>query len=93
LTKLRLYDIFYVDRVANVEVKMVKKVHAIYDGKVLQPEEPVDLTPNTRVELTIKFVKNEKTKSISFLKTARSIKLVGPPDWATRFEEYLYGQL
>jgi hypothetical protein len=32
---------------------MVKRVSAIFDGKALLPDEPVELKPNTRVVLTI----------------------------------------
>lgn len=32
---------------------MSRTVHARFDGKVFQPEEPVDIAPNTRVEVTI----------------------------------------
>lgn len=75
----------------NKNIKPSKKFHAVFDGKVLKLEEPVNLIPNTRVELTIKLVKPEAPKSVSFLKTACSIGLEGPKDWSARFEEYLYG--
>ena len=28
-------------------------LHAVYDGEVLRPEEPVQLEPNTRVRVTV----------------------------------------
>ena len=70
---------------------MIKTVHAIYDGKVLRPEEPVDLEPNTHVRIAIEKIESEKAKTNSFLQTARSLSLEGPADWSTRLEEYLYG--
>lgn len=70
---------------------MGKTLHAIFDGEVLKMEEPVDLAPNTRVRLTIESEELEEKKSLSFLKTARSLKLNGPSDWSARFEDYLYG--
>ncbi len=32
---------------------MTKTLRAIFDGKVLRPEEPVDLTPDTRYVVTV----------------------------------------
>jgi len=69
---------------------MVKTLNAIFDGKALQPEEPIDLLPNTHVRIKIEVTEKEDRKSNSFFKTARSLKLKGPSDWSARFEEYLY---
>ena len=71
---------------------MTKTLHAIYDGKVLRPEEPLDLKPNIRVRLTIDVLELETPKRRSFLQTARSLKLEGSSDWSVRFEDYLYGK-
>ena len=70
---------------------MVIKLNAIFDGKVLLPEESVNLKPNTRVRLIIESAEPEVNRSLSFLNTARSIELDGPSDWSARLEEYLYG--
>ena len=70
---------------------MTKILHAIYDGKVLHPEEPVELEPDTRVRITIEPTEISKKKVYSFLRTAQSLKLEGPVDWSARFEDYLYG--
>ena len=71
---------------------MTKTLHALYDGKVLRPEEPLDLKPNIRVRLTIDVLEVERPKRRSFLQTARSLKLEGPSDWSVRLEDYLYGE-
>lgn len=70
---------------------MIKTLYAVFDGKVLHPEEPVELKPSSRVRLTIESAEASRTKSCSFLQTARSLNLAGPADWSARFEEYLYG--
>ncbi|NMG82610.1 MAG: hypothetical protein GIS02_00170 [Methanosarcinales archaeon] len=70
---------------------MIKAVHAIFDGKVLHPEEPVDSEPNTHVRIAIEIIEPVKPKVSSFLQTARSLRLEGPADWSARFEDYLYG--
>ena len=69
---------------------MVKILDAVYDGTVLRPVEPLLLEPNTRVRITIETESGEQ-KQASFLQTARSLQLEGPPDWSTNLDEYLYG--
>jgi predicted DNA-binding antitoxin AbrB/MazE fold protein len=70
---------------------MIKAVHAIFDGEVLRPEEPVDLEPNTHVRIAIEIIEPVKPKVSSFLQTARSLRLEGPADWSALLEDYLYG--
>ena len=68
------------------------KLKATFDGEVFRPEEPVSLSPNTQVRITVELATpSSGRKKKSFLDTARSLKLQGPPDWSSRFEEYLYG--
>ena len=68
---------------------MVKTIEAVYDGKVLRPEGPLTLEPNTRVRITFETVEPTTDETASFLDTARSLNLDGPPDWATSLETYL----
>lgn len=42
---------------------MSHRVHAVYDGKVLRPEDDLDLEPNTRYLLTVE--KDEQNPEIS----------------------------
>lgn len=70
---------------------MTKTIHALFDGRVLHPEEPIELLPDTRVSITIETGSQSTTRSNSFLWKARSLNLQGPPDWSTNFEDYLYG--
>jgi len=68
------------------------KLYATFDGEVFRPEGPVGLSPNTQVRITVELAEpNPERRKASFLDTARSLKLQGPPDWSSRFEEYLYG--
>lgn len=71
---------------------MTRTVYATFDGEVLRPDEPVDLEPNTRVRITIESGEEPQSMPYSFLDTAMSLNLEGPPDWSARFEEYLYGR-
>ena len=68
---------------------MTKTLDAVYDGKVLRPEEPLDLQPNTRVRITLETESAPDAEPYSFLDTAQSFRLDGPPDWSERIEDYL----
>jgi predicted DNA-binding antitoxin AbrB/MazE fold protein len=70
---------------------MSQTVEAIFDGEVLRPDEPIDLEPNTRVRITIESEERPEKKNKSFLDTALSLKLEGPPDWSENLDDYLYG--
>jgi predicted DNA-binding antitoxin AbrB/MazE fold protein len=79
---------------------MEKSVTATFDGGVFRPDEPVDLTSNTKVTLHINdhskdlelviMPKKPGGKPYGFLDLARSMNLDGPPDWSTNIDEYLY---
>lgn len=70
---------------------MVKTIEAFFDGRVLLPDEPLELEPNTRVEITIKSQKRrrKKKKAVSFLDVASSLNLDGPPDFSANLDHYL----
>lgn len=71
---------------------MTKTLYAQYDGKVFIPEDPLDLEPNIRVRLIIDTSGESKPQKVSFLQTARSLKLDGPKDWSANLDKYLYGE-
>ena len=71
---------------------MTKTIGALYDGQVLRPDERLNLRPNTRVRITIDTSDAVKSKSMSFLGTARQLNLDGPTDWSESIEDYLYGK-
>jgi hypothetical protein len=68
---------------------MATTIEATFDGRVFRPTEPVSLPPNTTVRLTVEPLPE---KPNSFLRTARSLRLEGPPDWASNLDVYLYGE-
>jgi len=70
---------------------MSKTIEAVFDGKVLRPKDALTLEPNTRVRITIEPVETSPKGAVSFLDTAISLKLDGPPDWAEKIDAYLYG--
>jgi len=70
---------------------MSKTIEAIFDGKVLRPKDALTLEPNTRVRITIEPIEQTTKDAVSFLDTALSLKLDGPPDWAVNIDTYLYG--
>jgi predicted DNA-binding antitoxin AbrB/MazE fold protein len=71
---------------------MSTTIEATFDGSVFRPVSPVDLEPNTTVRLAIEPLPAKVGKPASFLQTARSLNLEGPPDWASNLDKYLYGE-
>ena len=63
---------------------MKKIVEATWDGLVLRPDEPLPLPPNARVVLTVELRDDVELAPRSFLRTAMSLKLDGPPDRSER---------
>lgn len=70
---------------------MIKTIEALFDGTAFRPAEPVALAPNTRVRMTIETIQRPEEEVGSFLGTARTLNLDGPPDWSVNLHEYLYG--
>jgi hypothetical protein len=67
------------------EAMMSQTFDAIYDGSVFRPAEPLELQPNTRVRVTIEVdVPSPNVQRRSFLETAQTLNLQGPPDWSAR---------
>jgi hypothetical protein len=69
---------------------MTVTIEATFDGSVFRPTEPLSLAPNTPVRLTIEPLPSKPIQPASFLRTARSLHLEGPPDWACNLDKYLY---
>jgi hypothetical protein len=76
-------------------------VNATFDGEVVRTDEPLPLPPNARVTVSYETVGEEQEPAETtekkgehgiFFRTARSLKLEGPPDWSERFDEYLNGE-
>jgi len=70
---------------------MIQTVDATFDGAVLRPDSPLPLDANTRVRLTVETLQEAADAPASFLATARSLKLEGPPDWSANLDHYIYG--
>ncbi len=64
---------------------MTRRLYAVYDGKVLQPENSIDLKPNVRYLVTIE----EETTPWDILNTL-SGTIEGPKDWSEEHDHYLY---
>jgi hypothetical protein len=54
-------------------------LYAMFDGEVLRPDRPLSFAPNTRVRITVE-KDSAEPQPASFLRTARSLKVDGPPD-------------
>lgn len=75
---------------------MTRTLHAKYDGEALHPEEPLPITPETRVLITVDTEDDDREhdpavrsapaegEPYSFLRYAESLSLEGPEDWSER---------
>jgi len=70
---------------------MATTIEAVFDGQVLRLDRPLALAPNTRVRITIEVMEPTAAPETSFLRTARSLQLDAPADFATNVDAYLYG--
>ena len=70
---------------------MTKTLEAIFDDE-LRLIEPIELELNTRVRLMLEVEEVKEKKPVSFLQTAQSLNLDGPPDWSEKLDSYLYGE-
>lgn len=67
-------------------------IETFFDGEVFLPSKPIHLKPNTWVKLIFEAITLEEEYPLSFLETALSLNLDGPPDWATNLDNYLYSE-
>lgn len=70
---------------------MSKTFHAIFDGKVLYPEEELDLEPDTRYIVTIERDERAKGDNLWDVLSELAGTVEGPEDWSEEHEHYLYG--
>lgn len=70
---------------------MIKTLHAVFDGKVLRPEETADLEPNARYLLTIERKEAKAEQNILDVLSDLSGTVKGPDDWSEEHDHYLYG--
>ncbi|MDZ8186556.1 MAG: hypothetical protein RMX96_17120 [Nostoc sp. ChiSLP02] len=71
---------------------MIEKITAVFNGKVFYPSEPIALPINTRVRMSIEILSPSEHETVSFLQTARSLNLEGPPEWSANIDKSLYGK-
>ncbi len=70
-----------------------QELEAVFDGKALQLEAPLNLAVGTKVRIVVENVLlNEVKPPKTFLKTAQSLKLQGEPDWSEKIDQYLDGE-
>ncbi len=71
---------------------MNNKVTVVFDGNVLRPDTPLDLTPNMRYSITIQEL---STPDVIFdawdVLEELTGTIVAPPDWSSENDHYLYG--
>jgi hypothetical protein len=72
-----------------MEASMATTIEATFDGQVFRPVGAIALPPNTTVRLTVEPLPD---RPASFLRTAQSLNLEGPSDWAGNLDGYLHGE-
>jgi predicted DNA-binding antitoxin AbrB/MazE fold protein len=76
---------------------MTTRLKAHYDGRVLVPEQPVDLPVGRRLEIQVAAAPDERPQRPGLLKDlaelARTLpgNPAGPTDGAAQHDHYLYG--
>lgn len=71
---------------------MDKIVTVIFDGNVLLPDTPLDLTPNTRYVITIQELQKSSPSGDAWdVLEAMAGTVEAPPDWSSEHDHYLYG--
>jgi predicted DNA-binding antitoxin AbrB/MazE fold protein len=68
---------------------MIQTIDALFNGTTLVPEEPLNIKSGTRVRIIVEsLLPDVKPISISFLQTAKSLKLQGKPNWSENIDLY-----
>lgn len=71
---------------------MNKMVTVVFDGNVLRPDAPLDLTPNTRYVITIQELKSPSPSGDAWDVLEAMVGTVeAQPDWSSEHDHYLYG--
>ncbi|MDI6751496.1 MAG: hypothetical protein QME07_01365 [bacterium] len=70
---------------------MTKTLHAVFDGKVLRPEETVDLEPDTSYIVTVNKKDSLESQNLWSVLSDLAGKVEGPSDWSEEHDHYLYG--
>jgi len=71
---------------------MTQVLKAVFDGKVFRPKEPVNLEPNSELQIIVEIPDGKKlVKQKSLLAGVAEMNLSGPADWSEHFEDYLDG--
>ncbi|MCC5652059.1 antitoxin family protein [Nostoc sp. XA013] len=70
---------------------MNKRVTVVFDGGVLRPDVPLDLTPNTRYVITIQELKETSCGDAWDVLEAIAGTVDAPEDWSSEHDHYLCG--
>ncbi len=70
---------------------MEKTITVLFDGRVLDPEVPLDLKPHTRYRVTIsESPQPSGNGDVWALLEQMAGSIEAPPDWAREHDHYLY---
>lgn len=73
----------------------MKVLKAHFDGKVLVPDEPVDLPVNCAVEVAVRPIADQATPLLDLFNTLQELpgNTEWPADGAAEHDHYLYGTI
>ena len=71
--------------------RMGKTLHVTFDGKVLRPEDIVDLKPNVSYVVTVEEEESLGSQNLWNVLKGLAGKVEGPQDWSKEHDHYLYG--
>lgn len=71
---------------------MSKQVTVVFDGNVLRPDAPLELTPNTpRYVVTIQELSEPVVGDAWDVLEVMTVTVEAPPNWSQEHDHYLYG--
>lgn len=71
---------------------MSQTLTAVFDGRVLLPDSPLNLEPNTRYVITIQATAQPDTENNAWdVLEAMTGTIEAPSDWSSEHDHYLYG--
>lgn len=71
---------------------MTTTITAVFDGRVLRPDEPLNLEPHARYTVTIQMPPLPETSGDAWEVLERLMGTVdAPADWSSQHDHYLYG--
>jgi predicted DNA-binding antitoxin AbrB/MazE fold protein len=70
---------------------MAQTIKAVYNGRVFEPQVPVDLPAGTEVEVTVLAAAVKTGEPHAWMRLLAEAHLDGPSDWSENVDKYRFG--